>query len=262
MEKPVINLRTGINFLRYHYFFGNQFYFMISSQYCLFFCLIFEILNYTFNILPSIVIAWRYLIYCGVFSLITIFILTLFFKVSKKIMGISILISNVLGATLFSGLNLLMNWGSNISLGIVGLLLICLVFSIYSYFESTTGRINIFPNRITFKKTGMKKLIIYYKDMIKVRWISGSIEENMKPEWKNKNPEVLTPIKLYEEIDNFTIYYHSIMIELENKIYFMQPETNRDSFVQNVRNGWLETWRWNGNKKMPEGWEKPEGSPY
>lgn len=262
MEKPVINFRKGVNFLRYHYFFGNTFYYMISCQYCMIFCIILEILDNGLDLLPSVAIIWKYLIYCVIFTLITIFILTFFLKVAKKIIGISILINNLLGLVLFSGLNILFNLPSNLLLKIVALLMICLCFIVYLTFEYTAGRINIFPDRITFKKPRVRKITLYYKDMVKVRWISGSIEENMKPEWKNKNPEVLTSIKLYEEIDNFTIYYHSIMIEMENKIYFMQPETNRDSFVQNVRNGWLETWRWDGTKIPPTGWQKPEGSPY
>ncbi|MHA1340205.1 MAG: hypothetical protein ACTSRZ_08240 [Promethearchaeota archaeon] len=114
----------------------------------------------------------------------------------------------------------------------------------------------IYPNRIKFGK-----LILYYENFVNVFWGTGSIEERLKrlPEKSQfKELKILTSICFESKGKDFSIIHYYAIIEDANSLYIMQPIFWRNSFVQNIRNGWIERWRWDGSFEKPDDWIPPK----
>src|SRR5271157_3072898 len=110
-------------------------------------------------------------------------------------------------------------------------------------------RIKIYPNRIVIGKH-----TFHYQDMVKVQWGVGALERTQKDfseDQQQKPLEILTPL-LFESVwKDFSLSHYYIVIEMPEKMYVAQPVFWRNSFAQNARNGWLETWRWDGSTQPP-----------
>ncbi|MHA1819323.1 MAG: hypothetical protein ACTSU2_03670 [Promethearchaeota archaeon] len=119
-----------------------------------------------------------------------------------------------------------------------------------------TKKLIIYPNRI---KIG--NMVLFYKDFIKVHWGVGEINDvirGLPASAKAKKIEILTPLLYESSGKDFTIYHYYVLIELPDIIYVVQSLFWRSSLVQNIRNGWIEEWRWDGSMEPPEDWSPPE----
>jgi hypothetical protein len=256
MEKPLLNLRNGVNFLRYHYFFGDFYYYLVVSQITILIGLVAGAIDllidrkFTWSLLTTLIVL-------GIlFISLSILIHKVFFEITLNIILKSAGIATLIGLGFFSGFYLVFSPDSNSSFAILGYVILTGSIMGYIHIERSIGRINIFPNRVTIQQKGLKDLVFYYKDITNVKMLEDHLEKNLTPEVKAQNVQVLTKIVPYSEGEDFTIYHFYPLIEHQGTAYILQPEVYMNTFAQNVINGWKETWRWDGTKVMPIGWKK------
>jgi hypothetical protein len=259
MEKPLLNLRSGVNFLRYHYFFGDFYYLLLVSQICLIIGGIWGVLggiiSKGFLLTPLI----TFLLAIILFFLMAIGVLKVFFVLST-----AITFKSCCAAALFGGffvIGLLFLFSGGLQNALLGLILFIIILGVYLAFDCRVGRINIFPNRIEISVHGNSKLIIYYRDLTMVKWVDGPLEQILTPKLKTKQIKTLSLITLYSTGEDFVIHLFYVLFELETVCYVVQPATYQSAFAQNARNGWIEKWRWDGSKLPPPGWVKPDNIP-
>ncbi|MHA1732014.1 MAG: hypothetical protein ACTSU5_08715 [Promethearchaeota archaeon] len=120
------------------------------------------------------------------------------------------------------------------------------------FFFKRAERIKIYPDRVT-----VGKLVLHYEDMLGVEWGLGSLDEyrsRLDAGRKRKDFEVLTPVLYESSGKDFTIYHHYAVVETEDALFVIQPVFWRNSLAQNLRNAWLEGWRWDGSTTPPDDW--------
>ena len=117
------------------------------------------------------------------------------------------------------------------------------------------GRVNIFPNRISITDPKIGRVDLYYSQMVKVKWMEGTLESNLTQDLQAKKLHIVTPLEYYFIGEDFKIHFFYVMIEMPQEIYIIQPASYRNAFAQNSRNGWIETWRWDGSKIPPKDWD-------
>jgi hypothetical protein len=111
-------------------------------------------------------------------------------------------------------------------------------------------RIKIYPNRIIIGKQAF-----HYNEMVNVIWGVGPLDRTKKDlneEQRQKAFEILTPLLFESAWKDFSLSHYYILIEMPDTIFVTQPVFWRNSFAQNARNGWLETWRWDGTMMPPK----------
>jgi hypothetical protein len=242
-------MASPIDKVRYRYVFGeNYFYFLASST-----GILFSIVYSLFINLFCDYILWDLWVYALIVFIVSpvlsYFVIRFFFKLSRM-QNIMLALLGCVFAVI-SILSLYTLFFSNESdLILVSIMFLFLVGIGPLYFYITVGRIRILPNRIY-----INKLELRYDKMVLVKWGVGEVARNLTAEMKQKNIEVLTPIVFEESGEDFTIYHYYTIIEMPTIVYVAQALYFRNSLPQNIRNGWIETWRWDGSTVMPEGWE-------
>ena len=246
------HLAGNINHLRYSYFWGLEFF------------------NYTTLLLGAIIGIGNFLkigldslhqwsdfwwgvvftvILCGVISP---FLIKLFLNPTRSQFIKASLLGIFNGVLMFVGFYGFffvseIGWKIVLVFGII----IGAIFIVYS--RSKLTRVRIYPNRVL-----IGDMTLFYKDFVKVKWGCGAVEENLTDQMKTKPLKILSPLVFEESGKDFTIYHYYIIIELKEVVYVAQALYNRNQLVQNIKNGWLESWRWDGTTVPPEGWIKPE----
>ena len=238
-----------IDKVRYRYVYGENYFYFLATASGIVFSVVYSLIINAF----SDFIFWDLWVYAlivfVVSPVISYFVIRFFFKL-EKMQNIRLAVSGCVFAvfTMLSMYTILFSNESDlITFSIVFLIAVgigCLSFYL------TVGRVRILPNRIY-----IGKLELYYKDMVRVKWGVGEIQRNLTPEMKEKPLEVLTPIVYEESGEDFTIYHYYIIIEMPSVVYICQSLYFRNSLCQNIRNGWIETYRWDGSTEPPAGWQ-------
>jgi hypothetical protein len=248
----VFELPGNINHLRYSYFWGWEFF----NYTTLLMGAIFGIGNFLKVGLDASHEWSDYwlgfgitLLLCGILSP---FLLKLFLNPNRQqfikasVLGI---INGLLMYVGFYGFFFIneLGWKIVLAFGII----IAAFFILFS--RSKLTRVRIYPNRVS-----IGNMTLYYKDFVKVKWGCGNVEDNLTDQMKTKPLKILSPLVFEESGKDFTIYHYYIIIETKDCVYVAQSLYNRNQLCQNIRNGWLESWRWDGTTVPPEGWIKPE----
>ncbi len=242
---------TGVNKLRYSYYGSFHFYYFLGGVLGEGTAAIFVAFFLPSALLPIPAI----LCLSGLAgALLTFFVLKMFLCIARR----PFLLSGAVGGLVA----LIGAWASTwvitgadtpqqISGGILFVLLPCVVVVQLA----GAKRIKLYPDRVS-----VGKLVLYYQDMKEVKWGVGSLERTRReltPGQQAKPLKVLTPLLFESHDKDFSISYYYTVIEMPKVVYVIQPVFWRNSLAQNLRNGWIETWRWDGSTEPPAGWVKP-----
>jgi hypothetical protein len=244
-------LRNPINKIRYRYVIGNIYFQYLASVLGIFVGIVFYFAFIT-SILKNFIPFWADLLILLPISWVCVHLLVdVFLKMTPELRFRTVAIGCITCYLTFIGFSLLSN-SNTINFQIIGIVLLVIDIIISGLFYHKVIQVRIYPNRIQ-----IGKLILYYQDMIIAKWGEGKkIIKNLNERQQQKPLEVLSPLIHEEHGKDFTIYHYYIIIEMANVVYVAQPVYFKSSFVQNIRNGWIETWRWDGTTIMPEGWIK------
>ena len=244
--------RSGLNRLRYAYYCTYNFYYFLGCMIGGGVAIVILGSYFQYGFLPTPALL---LISAFAGSFLTLLVLKTFLCLPRQPFR---------RAGLFGGLVafLVVCWGLLFPLLGRFLLLDGLHAGIFAILTSIVGfqiarmkRIKIYPDRIT-----IGKLVLYYRDMVEVKWGVGPLErtkQELTLSQQSKPLDILTPLLFESRGKDFSISYHYALIEMPTKIYVIQPVFWRNSFAQNVRNGWLEKWRWDGATEPPAEWVRP-----
>ncbi|GAB4326576.1 MAG: hypothetical protein Kow0069_33160 [Promethearchaeota archaeon] len=111
------------------------------------------------------------------------------------------------------------------------------------------GMIRIYPDRFV-----VGHRVFRYEHLEGVWWGVG--EEDLKKA-RNKYSKpvlLLTPLSFESRGRDFTLYHYYVFVETRTVVVVVQPLFWRSSCAQNLRNGFLEDWRWDGSTEPPAGW--------
>jgi hypothetical protein len=253
MEKPLINFRNGTNFLRYHYFYGDFYYILTAFQISTIFTILYGVIDWVIDRKFRFPQGWNIVLVLIISFILSIIFLRLFFSIKRIILIKAGLGASVLSVVLHTGIFLCLESSAS-SFGL-GIILIVTVIIVYILLDRRMGRVNIFPNRISITDPKIGQVDLYYSQMVKVKWMEGTLETNLTPDLQAKKMLIVTPLEYYFIGEDFKIHFFYVMIEMANEIYIIQPASYRNAFAQNSRNGWIETWRWDGTKFPPNGWD-------
>jgi hypothetical protein len=246
-------MNKAINKVRYTYYYDHKFYNLLGSAIGLIISIIyfsivrFDYQNFTLDLIYNILIIGITAFFLGM-PLIKC-VLAVEFKYLVKAVSFAA-ISAILS---FIGIWLEILKDNNIGLQILGVGLIGLDVMSMIYLRINSGTIKIFPNRVQIGKN-----TIYYKDIQEVKWNLHSIDNNLSEAQKKKEMKILTPIAFEFGGRDFTLFHYHVLIEMADKLYIAQPLFYRNSFVQNIKNGWVEDWRWDGTSVPPDNWDIAE----
>ncbi len=242
----------GINKLRYSYYCSFQFYYFFGCALGIGVAILFLTLyvQTVFLPLPAIIIPSSL-----VGSCLTLLVLKTFLCMDRQpFLYTGLLGGGVAGVATWGLISTLT--GEDEILQVAGAILLVIITGHLALQIAAADRIKIYPDRVT-----IGKLVLYYRDMKVVKWGVGSLErtrQELTPAQQTKPLEVLTPLLFESRGKDFSITYYYSVIEMPEKIYVVQPVFWRNSLAQNLRNGWLETWRWDGSTEPPAGWVKPD----
>lgn len=242
----------GVNKLRYSYYYGNVFFTFITSI----LGVIISILYILFDGINGILFDLNFYLSFLLIFLITfvtgMFSLKLVFAIKKKEVFEGGYYCMVAALSINIGVRIL--YVSNLLfLEILGII-VCLMPVIFIiYLSEKLNKIKIYPNRCYI---GKKEF--FYENLKLIKIDSGEINLKEINDETGKDAEILTPITYEYEGKDFSIYYYYILIETEEKIYIAQSISYRNNMVQNLRNAFYESWRWDGSTEMPENWKTPD----
>lgn len=238
----------GVNRVRYWYFSSFDFYYFLGGL---------------LGVATGIIVSLFFLNQSGLFSflwaitfpvgiLTTLLIGRTFFSIDRPRSIQAGITGGATGLLSSYGLALLLYSPSPIGYFLGGLMVtVCIAWTIFHF--SRAARVLIFPNRII-----IGDLALHFKDFVNVDWGVGTLEEvtgRFSAEQKAKKLEVLTPLAFESGGKDFTLYHFYVLMETTDTIYVAQPIFWRNSFAQNVKNAWLEGWRWDGSTTPPIDWE-------
>jgi hypothetical protein len=258
MEKPLINFRSKRNYLRYHYFYGNAYYYLQAFEFTLLVLVGVLAIDY----LPDHQWLWDPLVMLllvdGICCALTLVVLKLALNPPPRI-WILVTLSN----TFF------VHWiayGCLYGNDLRGLTLLISVF-LYGLTASQVGRINLFPDRMVIYQGWRKLYTLFYNEIQSVQWSVEPVANRYPADTQKIPLIILTPIELETHGEDFTIYHYYVYIATKNQTLILQPLLYRSQFAQNAYNGWIEDFRWTGEnvklKMPPSSWEpKPHTKPY
>lgn len=258
MEKPLFNLRSQRNYLRYHYFYGYAYYFVQSFEFTVFGILIVilteKILDQRFTVDSSILI----LIVDGICFGATLLIQKVTLNPPIRIWILTVVMNTILAHFLCYGL---------LHLDDLRGLTLSISLGIYLIAASRVGRINLYPDRMEIIRGWRKLYSLPYAEVRSVLWASDPVSTRFPAEAQKIPIIIVTPIELETQGEDFTIYHYYVYISTEKVALILQPLLYRSQFAQNAYNGWIEEFRWGGEnvklKVPPNGWEpKPHPKPY
>ncbi len=242
---------TGVNKLRYAYYCSFEFFYFLGGVTGAGTAVLFVTLYVQFTFLPiPFVIAISGLAGC----FLTLLLLKTFFCMASR----PFLLAGVVGGLVALCITCGLAWvilPTDVIYKVAGGILLAVVAGLVMIQLAGAKRIKIYPDRVM-----VGKLVLYYRDMKVVKWGVGSLErtkQELTPAQQSKPLEVLTPLLFESRGKDFSISYYYAVIEMPANIYVVQPVFWRNSLAQNVRNGWLEAWRWDGATEAPAGWVRP-----
>ncbi len=242
----------GINKLRYAYYCSFHFYYFFGGALGIGVAILFVALyvQTAFLPLPAIIVLSGL---AG--SGLTLLVLKTFLCMDRQ----PFLQTGLIGGGIASGAAWGLMWAftePDFALQVEGAIFFMLIAGIVVAEFAVTDRIKIYPDRVT-----IGNLVLYYRDMTVVKWGVGSLErtkQELTPAQQTKPMEILSLLLFESRGKDFSISHYYAVIEMPEKIYVVQPVFWRNSLAQNLRNGWLETWRWDGSTEPPEVWVRPE----
>lgn len=242
----------GVNKLRYAYYCSFHFYYVLGGLSGMGVAILFIALYVKFAVLPLPAI-FIIASFAGFF--LTLLVLKTFLGMDRRPLLLTGVLGGVVALTSAWGLLWAVAGGDVVSQA-AGVIVFVLIGGIVILQLALARRIKIYPDRVI-----IGKLVLYYRDMKMVKWGVGSLErtkQELTPTQQANPLEVLSPLLFESRGKNFSISYYYAVVEMPEKVYVVQPVFWRNSFAQNIRNGWLETWRWDGTTEPPIGWVRPE----
>ncbi len=242
-------MANPLNKVRYRYALGNQYYAYLGACIGGFWGLIFNRILIGTD-LRNYIPLWAGLLLLIPLGWICIhFSVDIFLKMTPDLRIKTVTVGLVNCYLIFIGIDFLLI-SNSILFPIMGWFFIIVGCTICILIYRKVIQMRIYPDRIR-----LGKLILYYRDILCAKWGEGKdFAKNLNEQQKNKTMKVLTPILHEEHGKDFTIYHYYIVIEMPDIVYIAQPVYFKSSFVQNIRNGWIETWQWDGSTQMPDGW--------
>jgi hypothetical protein len=235
----------GINKLRYAYYCSFDFYYFIAALVGAAVAILFVALQLRYAAWPIPVIL-AVAVPCGIS--LALFVLKLLFSMDRGALRRAGVFGGLHAALCAGGFGLLWDPAAA-TFAMVGAILAGVGVGGVVWHIVRAKRIKIYPNRLC-----IGRLVCFFPDMLEVKWGVGSLEQARQEltEVQRAKPFcVLTPLLFESTWTNFSLSHYYIVIEMPDAIYIAQPVFWRNSFAQNARNGWLETWRWDGSTQPP-----------